>query len=90
MTNEDPQGAMRTGILLGAVALSVCESLLLALQERGLLSKEEVDGLLEDVENAHRNVSVDDDGRAFHDTIVEVVGEIRNGGNSIRLLRNIR
>lgn len=80
----------RTEAHLGAAALSVCESLLLALQDRGVLDAQEVDGLLEDVEAAHRNVTADGADRAFHDTVADILVEIRNGGNSVRMVREAR
>lgn len=75
---------------LGAVALSVCESLLLVLEERGVLDQLEIDGLLEDVESAHRNHAAEGDDRSFHDSVADVVQEMRRGGNSVRLLRKLR
>lgn len=37
----------------GAAALSICESLLLCLVDRGLLTEDEVAGLLDDAATAH-------------------------------------
>ena len=90
---EDPDEAAplsREGRCLGAAALSICESLLLALQAQGVLDEREVDGLLEDVELAHRNAAADDASRAFHATVADIVGEVRSGGNSVRMLRRVR
>ena len=39
----------------GLASLSICESLLLALADRKVLSHQDIRGLLEDAANAHRN-----------------------------------
>lgn len=71
----------------GVAALSVCESLILALKERGVLDDAEIRGLLEDVRSAHRNAAADGDDRDLHDSVAEIADEIMNGGTPVRLLR---
>ena len=71
----------------GVAALSVCESLILALKERGVLDDAEIRGLLEDVRSAHRNAAADGDERDLHDSVADIADEIMNGGTPVRLLR---
>ena len=71
----------------GVAALSVCESLILALKERGVLDDAEIRGLLEDVRSAHRNAAADGDERDLHDSVADIADEIMNGRTPVRLLR---
>jgi hypothetical protein len=71
----------------GVAALSICESLILALKERGVLDDAEIHGLLEDVRSAHRNAAADGDDRDLHDSVADIADEIMNGGSPVRLLR---
>ena len=48
----------------GLAALSICESMLLALTEAGILDNNEVKGILEDAAAAHRNAVGKADGAA--------------------------
>jgi hypothetical protein len=86
ITNR-PRGAMAAPDRFGVAALSVCESLILALKERGILDDAEIRGLLEDVRSAHRNAAADGDNPDLHDGVADIADQIMNGGNSIRLLR---
>jgi hypothetical protein len=71
----------------GVAALSLCESLILALKERGVLDEAEIQGLLEDVCSAHRNAAAEGDDPELHESVADIADEIMNGGNSVRLLR---
>jgi hypothetical protein len=83
-----PQARLRASPdRFGVAALSVCESLILALKERGILDDAEIHGLLEDVSSAHRNAAADGDDPDLHESVAEIADEIMNGGNSVRLLR---
>ena len=73
----------------GVAALSLCESLILALKERGVLDDADIQGLLEDVASAHRNAAADGNDPDLHGSVADITEEIMNGGNSIRLMRKL-
>lgn len=67
-----------------AAALSICESLLLALNDRNILPEHEILGILKDAAAAHSN-DPGDDGQAVHHTAVAaLINGILAGGNSVR------
>ena len=69
----------------GHAALAICESILLALQERSLIDKAEVRGILADAASAHRNaVPVSDGSAATHEAAATLIEAINAGGNSVR------
>lgn len=65
-----------------AAALSICESLLLALNECEVLPEHEIVGVLRDAAAAHANVP--DFEQIFHNKVVELINLIIDGGNSVR------
>ena len=68
----------------GLAALAVCESLLLALTERKLLTMGEARSILEDAAAANRNaIPLEPDG-THHEAAAEVIEMILAGGNAIR------
>jgi hypothetical protein len=88
ITNR-PRGSMASPDRFGVAALSVCESLILALKERGILDDAEIQGLLDDVRSAHRNAAADGDNPDLHDSVADIADQIMNGGNSVSLLRKL-
>ena len=70
----------------GTAALAICESLLLALNDRKVLPKAEILGILEDAAAAHVNVSDDDPKVALHMAVAALIHGILDGGNSVRHL----
>ncbi|WP_169566730.1 hypothetical protein [Sneathiella limimaris] len=68
----------------GIAALSICESLLLALNDHKLLSEHEIIGVLKDAASAHEGTA----GKAFdantHQAVAALINQIIAGGNSIR------
>ena len=50
----------------GRAALSICESLMIALVEKGILSLEEARGALEDAAAAHQNIDTVEGQAAVH------------------------
>jgi hypothetical protein len=88
ITNR-PRGPMAAPDRFGVAALSVCESLILALKERGILDDAEIHGLLEDVRSAHRNAAADGDNPDLHDSVADIADQIMNGGSSVSLLRKL-
>ena len=63
----------------GLAALSICESLLLALSENKILSDHEVQGLLEDAAEAHRNARGTAQELEAHRAVVAIIERMRAG-----------
>ena len=68
----------------GTAALAICESLLLALNERKVLPEAEIVGILEDAASAHVNVPQDAPGTELHTAVAALIHRILAGGNSVR------
>ncbi|MGD0720332.1 MAG: hypothetical protein ABR970_04705 [Roseiarcus sp.] len=68
----------------GVAALSICESLLLALGDLKLMGENEVVGVVVDAASAHRNVGGSSRARALNIEVVAILDRIVAGGNSIR------
>jgi len=68
----------------GAAALSICEALLLALNDHKVLPEREIMGVLDDAAAAHENVSEPNDDRAMHQAASDIIRKIISGGNSVR------
>ncbi len=68
----------------GTAALAICESLLLALNDRDILPEKEIVGVLRDAASAHEN-DPGEDGRAeLHTAVSALINAIIDGGNSVR------
>ena len=65
--------------LSGLAALSICESLLLALRDRKLLSDHEIDGLLQDAATAHRNAEGTAQDLEKHGSVATIIDRLRAG-----------
>lgn len=68
----------------GNAALSICESLLLALNDRNILPEREIVGILKDAAAAHENAPPGDGIEAMHKAVAELINRIIDGGNSVR------
>lgn len=68
----------------GAAALAICESLLLALNDRKILPESEIIGILRDAAASHDNDPGDDGRRDFHHGVSDLINRIIDGGNSVR------
>ena len=68
----------------GLAALSICESLLLALGDLSVLSAKDIDGVLQDVAETHRNAAELTTGAdaALHRGVAAHAERIMAGGNS--------
>ena len=68
----------------GMAALSICEALLLAMNDRGLLPEQEIVGVLRDAAATHENaigtVVEMEESRA----VAALIKRIIDGGNSVR------
>ncbi len=68
----------------GIAALSICESLLLALNDRNVLPEREIVGILRDAAAAHEDASAADLTPEMHKDVAELINKIISGGNSVR------
>ena len=67
-----------------AAALSICESLLLALNDRKILPEREIIGILRDAAATHSNDPGDDGQMELHESVAALINRIIDGGNSVR------
>jgi hypothetical protein len=70
----------------GNAALSICESLLLALNDRNILPEKEIIGVLRDAAAAHSNAPEGSGNEAMHEAVSALINQIIDGGNSVRRL----
>lgn len=68
----------------GTAALAICESLLLALNDRNILPEREIVGILQDAAAAHANDPGADGMADLHKAVAELISAIIAGGNSVR------
>ncbi len=68
----------------GTAALAICESLLLALNDRNVLPEKEILGILKDAAAAHRHAPKEDGQSALHNAVADLITGIIAGGNSVR------
>lgn len=69
--------------IAGTAALSICESLLLALNDSGVLPEKEIVGILRDAAGAHE-FSTDIEQAEKHAAVAALINGILAGGNSVR------
>ncbi|CUH76726.1 hypothetical protein TRM7557_01028 [Tritonibacter multivorans] len=65
----------------GMAALSICEALLLALQDHNLLPEREIVGILRDAAATHQNAQGPETERKLHMETAKLINEIILGGN---------
>ena len=68
----------------GMAALSICEALLLALQDRNLLPEREIVGILRDAAATHENAQGPESEQKLHVATSKLINEIIVGGNLSR------
>lgn len=68
----------------GMAALSICESLLLALNDRRVLPESEIVAVLQDAASAHENAVGSEDKLETHKAVAALINRIIAGGNSVR------
>lgn len=68
----------------GHAALAICESLLLALNDRNILPEREIVGILQDAAAAHENAPSNDGLTDLHSAVADLINRIIAGGNSVR------
>lgn len=75
---------------VGLAALSICESLLLSMGDRGLLDELETRNLLEDVIAVHYNAAEGGDNPVLHTAVAQLVNRILKGENAGRAMSQLR
>lgn len=75
----DPRGGAA-----GLAALSICESLILAMGDLKIMGEQDAIGVVEDAANAHRGSGSTADERELHTEVAAILDKIISGGNSIR------
>lgn len=68
----------------GSAALAICESLLLALNDRKILPEDEIVGILKDAAAAHANSPAGVEHAEHHRAVAALINGILAGGNSVR------
>jgi hypothetical protein len=68
----------------GTAALAICESLLLALNDRKILPEHEILGILRDAAASHENDPGMDASAELHQAVAALINKILSGGNSVR------
>ncbi len=68
----------------GMAALSICESLILAMGDLKIMGEEDAVGVISDAANAHRNADGSPQEIAQHLEAAAILDRIIAGGNSIR------
>jgi hypothetical protein len=68
----------------GIAALTICEALLLALNDAEILPENEIIGVLKDAAATHTNVEATDPHIETHRAAAALINKIIAGGNSVR------
>jgi hypothetical protein len=68
----------------GVAALSICEALLLALNDAKVLPENEIMGVLKDAAATHEGAEGSDIEIEEHKAVAMLINKIINGGNSVR------
>jgi hypothetical protein len=73
-----------TSDVAGLAALAICESLLLALNDRKVLPEDEIMGVLVDAAAAHSNAPAGPAKATVHKAVAALIQKIIDTGNSVR------
>lgn len=68
----------------GMAALSICEALLLALNDAQILPESEIVGVLKDAADTHENAGGSEVDVEMHKAASALIRRIIDGGNSVR------
>jgi hypothetical protein len=68
----------------GIAALSICEALMLAINDHNLLPEKEIMGVLKDAAAAHENAIGLDADKEMHKQVALLINRVIAGGNSVR------
>ncbi len=70
----------------GLAALSICEALLLAMNDHGVLPEHEIMGVLRDAAATHENAVGAEHEMQRHRAVADLINAIISGGNTVRRL----
>jgi hypothetical protein len=82
--NDMPHMSDETSVAAGVAALSICESLMLALGDLKIMEPPEAVGIISDAAEAHRGAGTTPKQKAMHAEVVAILDKIIAGGNSVR------
>ncbi len=68
----------------GVAALTICEALLLALNDAKVLPENEIMGVLKDAAATHESAGGSDTEIMEHNAVAALINRIIKGGNSVR------
>jgi hypothetical protein len=68
----------------GTAALTICESLLLALNDLDIIPEHKIINILEDAAATHENAPREGGDPALHEGVAALIRKIIRGGNSVR------
>lgn len=68
----------------GMAALTICEALLLAMNDHNILPEDEIVGVLRDAASTHENAVGSDNQMKTHRAVAALINRIIDGGNSVR------
>lgn len=68
----------------GMAALTICEALMLAMNDRALLPEHEIMGVLRDAAATHENATGTEAETEAHRAVATIINRIIAGGNSVR------
>jgi hypothetical protein len=68
----------------GVAALSICESLILAMGDLKIMGEHDAIGVISDAAEAHRGAGITKEQKALHAEVVAILDKIISGGNSVR------
>jgi hypothetical protein len=72
------------GVAAGVAALSICESLMLAMGDLKIMGAKDAVGIIEDAAAAHRYAGTSTQDKALNLEVVAILDRIIAGGNSVR------
>jgi hypothetical protein len=72
------------GTAAGMAALSICESLMLAMGDLKIMGEKDAIGIIKDAADAHRGLGVSILDKALNLEVVAILERIISGGNSVR------
>lgn len=68
----------------GIAALSICESLILAMGDLNIMGEKHAIDIISDASTAHRGAGSTIEQKAMHVAVVDILDRIISGGNSVR------
>lgn len=68
----------------GTAALTICEALMLALNDHNILPEGEIMGILHDAAASHENDPGHDGEGELHQAVADLINKMIAGGNSVR------